>query len=332
MVTSAKSIPMMSATSDARRLREGARLLSTFLSAAQTRAVATGRSTGVVIQRQKNNNMASMDLFMAETPPPYIGDGSTSVAMVQWASGATNGTVTFNPQTDPSFTSQRIRPGDMVRFNYRGQLYFLDPNNTLGANPYITTMSGIPIYPTDATNYQSPVANPQTGVPFQIFRQPVKTLDAPAQIVDGAAVDLYYSGVDNNVNGSGQPSTSFPSSGFSAITSPNFFSADTRPIIVTFSPTGALEYVYAMGLGCRPVSGVYFLIGKAQNIPQPPASGGPPTPATPNWTDLDCKWVSISRQTGLVTVSEVRGGSAGPAANFVASRFFAQGGQSSTGN
>ncbi len=310
MVTSAM-IPMMSAASDARRLREGARLLSTFLSAAQTRAVATGRSTGIVIQRQKNNNMASMDLFMAETPLPYIGDAANSTASVSWNSNASppSGMVTF--QNSPSISSQSIRPGDMIRFNYRGQLYLLDYGDT--TNQYVNFSGSVPITPTDPTNYQSPVANAQAAVPFQIFRQPVKTLDAPAQIVDGAAIDLYFSGIDFGGN-----------STFGGITN---FSLDPRPLVVTFSPTGALENVYAQGGVVRPVSGVYFLVGKAQNIPQPSSGTPNPVPATPNWQDLDCKWVSIGRQSGLVTVTEVRS-----ANSVINSRFFAQGGQSATGN
>ena len=74
VILASSLIPIMAAASDARRLREGARLVSSMLADAQTRAIASGRSVGVVIQRNPNNYAEAMDLFLAEVPPPYLGD------------------------------------------------------------------------------------------------------------------------------------------------------------------------------------------------------------------------------------------------------------------
>ena len=73
-------IPVLSSASDARRAREGARVLSTMFASAQTQAAVSGRASAVWIQRLKNssglaiNSAAAMDLFMCEVPPPYLGD------------------------------------------------------------------------------------------------------------------------------------------------------------------------------------------------------------------------------------------------------------------
>ncbi len=60
--------------------------------------------------------------------------------------------------------------------------------------------------------------------------------------------------------------------------------------------------IYAGGLVSRPITGISFLVGKIENIPQGAA------PTTPNWQDPNSQWVFVARQTGLVTTNA----SAGP--------------------
>ncbi len=72
-------IPVMSAASDSRADAQK-RLLGTYISAAQARAVATGRPAAVIIQRMGNNSIAGMEVFLGEVPPPYIGDTLNSTA------------------------------------------------------------------------------------------------------------------------------------------------------------------------------------------------------------------------------------------------------------
>jgi type II secretory pathway pseudopilin PulG len=295
MVTSA-TIPILQSAAEARRTREGARLLSGFLGNAQTRAVAGGRSVAVIIQPLKNNGNAAMDLYLAEVPPPYIGDSLSSNVTL---SGST---ISFN--SCPSFTSQGIRPGDLIRFNYRGQLYYLDANDSSKA--YLTSTTGIPISPTDPTNTATPQLG--TGVPFQVFRQPVKTYDTPGQLLDGAAIDLNFSGIDQNAVG--------------------YVAGGPGPISVTFSPTGSLDMIYAGGLVSRPITGISFLVGKIENIPQGAA------PTTPNWQDPNSQWVFVARQTGLVTTNAVSVTPRGnpPVTNVYTSRYIGQSGQNQGGN
>ncbi len=355
VILTSSMIPIMSSASDARRCREGARLVSTMLSAAQTRAVANGRSAGVLFQPMKNNPYACMEMYLVEVPPPYTGDtygylaqinvttsGTTITATVTINDGTATGTPTFAGMpmtTDPTTTQRLLRPGDLIQFNYprdSSPAYYV--LNAVDSNPYITSNS---MSPNTMTLSPSPIGQapwppPTTtggGVPFRIVRQPLKTSDPPAQLADGAAVDWYFSGVDlapPQGPPSGATSTNYPemsnifgargtaTTGGGAL-GPAAMANTCGPVIVTFNATGNLEQVYysccypASTSGTapyfyqgRPLSGAYFLVGKIEKISQLPT--GPiqnDASNPPNYQDGDARWVAITRQSGLVTTTEV---------------------------
>ncbi len=349
VILSSAMIPIMSAASDSRRLREGARSVAAMLASAQSRAISSGRSVGVLFQRMKNNPAASMELYLVEVPPPYSGDDAGYTATIG-QNGTTATIMGANGSGTPTFgglpVNQQvlIRPGDLIRFNYRGQLYVVNYGDT--TNPYLRSNT-FNITPTDPTaSYPPATPAGSAGVPFQIYRQPLKTVDPPVQLSDGAAVDLYFSGIDLA-----------PANSNSATTSSVFgtlgLSSSSSPVIITFSSAGTLEQVYysagaypaASGNAqVRPIAGVYLLVGKVERIPNPLVSPNltftPPNPA-PNYQDSDCRWVSVTRQSGLATAAEVAlvPGSSAPGAtlsaqdiiNIMQSRRYASGNQSSGG-
>lgn len=73
MITSI-TVPVVAPHAQGRRIREGARMLSTFINAGRTRAIETGRPAGVWIERMPNLPEASNMVFLAEIPPVYCGD------------------------------------------------------------------------------------------------------------------------------------------------------------------------------------------------------------------------------------------------------------------
>jgi prepilin-type N-terminal cleavage/methylation domain-containing protein len=377
VILTAAMIPVMSVASDARRLREGARLVSTMLASAQSRAISSGRSVGVLFQPMKNNPYACMEMYMVESPQPYSGDASGYRAAIDSSRGTVtlnDGTITGGKFGRPTFSGvfmadkndssnppnqTLIRPGDLIQFNYRGQMYVLNfGDNTPYAMSNDRNTSDSPnwqciltITPTDPSA-SLPPSTPagSTGVPFTIFRQPVKTFDPPAQLSDGVAVDWFFSGVNlaapqpppgatektypNNVIPSPAWNESYPTPGYQA---PMFGACGTiapsagippapgpagmsnicGAVVVTFAPSGSLDQVYyscyyrsssnpntSYSYQSRPLSGVYFLVGKIEKI-QP---GGPTQgDATnlPNYQDPDARWVTVTRQSGLPTTAEV---------------------------
>jgi hypothetical protein len=308
------AIPLMSAASDSRRMREGARLLSTYLSSAQARAIATGRTTAVIIQRPANNSNISMEVYLAEVPPPYMGDTLNANAKISGSPPS----VTVTLPSD--YGASLVRAGDIIRFNYRGAYFGI----------VSATSGNLSITPTDPTRvndpnvYPPPTQSGGSGVPFQVFRQPIKTSDAPAVLPDGAVIDLNYSGIDqySQTNPSGTGST--------------FADTTTNPVVITFAPSGTLDFVYAFKTAFRPLTGVYLLIGKVEQTPIPTSTSGVfIQPQKPNYLDGDSRWVFISRQSGLPTTTENAyvqpTGPTPTAADVNSARRFATSAQNSTG-
>jgi type II secretory pathway pseudopilin PulG len=355
VILASSMIPIMSAASDARRCREGARLVSTMLSSAQTRAISSGRSAGVLFQPMKNNPYACMEMYLVEVPPPYSGDDAGYTARITFDSttktyfatilAAGGGVPTFGgiQMSQNQANNQRlIRPGDIIKFNYRGQTYVLNYGD---ANPYVLAADAngtatMTITPTDPTGVYPATTPPNSaGIPFQIFRQPIKTSDPPAQLADGAAVDWYFSGVDlvSTPPPSGStPAMVYPKSriilgalgtvsagaGPPPAPGPAAMSNTCGPLIITFASTGTVEQVYysccypsrADGVPkdapvfyqSRPLSAAYVLVGKIEKISQLPTGPIQNDPANlPNYQDGDARWVSVTRQSGLVTTTEV---------------------------
>ena len=364
VILTSSMIPIMSSASDARRCREGARLVSTMLSGAQTRAISTGRSCGVLFQPMKNNPYACMELYTVEVPPPYGGDDinyratitvnlnttpATGTVQINTGQAGTAGqsSVTYGGlpmTTDPLTTQRMIRPGDMIRFNYRGP-YYIVHDLTTDQNPYITNpSSGTTTNTMGLTElssgdlsllqpFQPTTQNPAGALlPFQILRQPLKTSDPPAQLANGAAVDWYFSGVEFAAarTAFGRNEYELPryelrfrprgtaTTGGGA-PGPAAMANTCGPVILTFNATGTIDQVY---YSCcyplstsgttpyfyqgGPLSGAYFLVGRIEKISQLPT--GPiqnDSSNPPNYQDPNARWVSITRQSGLVTTTEV---------------------------
>ena len=111
-IVTAASIPMLTSGMEQRRVREAARLVSSYISSAKSRAVETGRPSGVMIQRYTPAAITAsggggglqslpgyaMSLVMVDIPAPYSGDttGSMAIVSTQLISGINYGTAYNN--------------------------------------------------------------------------------------------------------------------------------------------------------------------------------------------------------------------------------------------
>ncbi len=68
------TIPVVAPAMKGRQIREGARMLNTFLNAARNRAIESGRPAGVWLERMPGLREASINVHFAEIPPAYAGD------------------------------------------------------------------------------------------------------------------------------------------------------------------------------------------------------------------------------------------------------------------
>lgn len=306
MIT-AVTIPAVAPSIQQRRQREAARLVSSYISAARSRAMEIGRSVGVVIQRFNPGQASSsggggsgtlqpysMSLSIAEAPPPYAGDATNSTVKVTTSS-------TYMGQLSVVFTdnwtAQSIRVGDGIRFNFQGPIYYFDSYNTTatgstvitGGSPWtvgplaqvqehlLTTLkidSGDIWFTNQVVMAPLALQSGTVAVPYQIFRQPAtSSAVAPLQVPEGIVIDLTRSGMSSETGG--------------------IFLGASNPII-SFTPTGRVDMVYD-GLPLRATGSIFLLLGRPEQVN---------LAATTNLADPNSLWVAIGYQSGHVLTAE----------------------------
>jgi prepilin-type N-terminal cleavage/methylation domain-containing protein len=258
------------------RVREAARLLNAFLAGAQARAAELGRPVAVYIEpydRDQNRRVA-FQVFHAESPPPYAGDTTAAVATI--GDNATSASLSGASL----LTALNVGEGDLIRFDYKGHFY------------EITTASvGSVTFKTDSTKgIESPPPTGSTGVPYQIFRKPIKTVSSPLDIPEPLAIDIKNSGMG---------------------LSEQFDIGQGDPIIISFAPSGGIHRVYGQveesdQQAHKPTDAVHLLIGWADKAP------GPPDTVESNLDDGSTRWVSVGHVTGRITTTENKAGDNAP--------------------
>ncbi len=311
------AIPAMRPALDGRRVREAARAINVYLGTARSRAIETGRPCGVILRRFDGQPECAMVLEQAEVPPPYGGDMLDAVARLQLA--APDGILSV-PHVHAVLTGclnpGLVRTGDLVQFNHQGPYYrivgpdvdadtILDDTVATGDHLELAvdyTQGNLLPWP-DGTATPTLWSAP---MPYEIIRQPVKSVAAPLQLPASTVVDLQWSGSDSLLR-LGWPG-----------------SLDTHPVFVMFSPTGALDrIVYThvdttvvphtlTPMNVRVTEPICLLVGKREQVSQPlgdPAGGD--DEALANWQILSNLWVTLNPQTGLVISSQNAGYTSG---------------------
>lgn len=328
ILLTAIAIPTVGPLLKGREVREASRTVSAFFTQAQTRAIELGRPVGVAIVRDEASLDAGVQLYLCETPPAYAGLSELDRAVVELVDGTGLMLVGFRDNlTDQPSTllpPNMFRIGDTIRLGVRGPLYQL-----AAANPAVqsdqTSLSKLNDPQTGFLPMQNSLplrlAPMQTGdhpplpafrfdgaayradLPFQIYRQPVKTSDAPVQLPPGAVIDLSVSGYEGDV----------AFSQFYAQQS----SGDVPygDVIISYEPDGSIGGVYAGGRMIPPRSSpIYLLLGKQQKTAavgmtlwQQATTGGTAPPDEPvfNVHDPDSLWMKLEPTTGLTTTSEL---------------------------
>jgi prepilin-type N-terminal cleavage/methylation domain-containing protein len=285
MVTAA-AIPMMAPALQNRRMREAARLASSYISGARARAIQNGRDVGVMIERFQGRPYA-ITLSYVEVPPPYSGESAQSTCKCTSISGAT---VTLTMQN--GFNAALVREQDQIQLNYQGPFYSI-----ISVTP--PTVTAVLLNATAATRLPWNPASP--SVPYQILRQPVRSSAAPLQLPDSIVIDLMFSG-------------SAPSAIWGDTTIPVANWSTTPPVpfnpVIVFTPGGSVSYLATPNL-TRPIGPVYLLLGRRElmaDVTKLQVDENINDPNTPNPKNLylENRWITIGYQTGLVTTSEVR--------------------------
>jgi Tfp pilus assembly protein FimT len=187
MITTA-TVPVVAPHVQGRRIREAARMISTFVNAGRSRAIETGRPAGVWIERMPNVPEASNMLFFAEIPQVYAGDFLDSRAEL-CVVGRQTGTSTWPNTSDQEFyniviprnrnsynadiwsippssasvgTHQLVRELDLIKFEGFDRFYTLRIHNNLAVpnsqqRQWWYLLKGINAKTANATKYTNEV-------------------------------------------------------------------------------------------------------------------------------------------------------------------------------
>ena len=311
-------------TAEARRSREAARAVSSFVAKAQSRAVGRREWSGFMLAATNTtSSLAAIDLFLADVPPVYRGDTVPAVLTI------TNSTATTRTASSPTAIASLPTIGgtnDLIRFDGRGPYYQIDHDPTPG--PAITGTSvrfefrGSSSGADESAGFQRHNTPwPPSGIPlaFELLQQPVPA-GSPLTLTEGRVVDLRWSGV-------GPPTLTVGSLTFSgssyrpfSITSTGTMATAGASTAVLFDGTGRLrQAIVRSGASVRrmAITGpVFLLVGRADRVGQPPSASLDPANDTlgANWQYSDSWWVAIDPATGVVKTAEC---AANAAANLV---------------
>ena len=283
-------LPRLRPVMESSKLRESARQVNAYFSMAQSLAGERGRPVGVQIERQLGSKGAFL-LSLVEVPMPYSGDTINARAEISSGGSAR----LKGAQLYPTSPRPRAQVGDYVRFNYQGAYY---PIASVSATSIRFESDGFAALP-------APTVAGAVGVPFQIYRRPVKSSVSPLELTAPTAIDL-------SASGHGLAS--------------NQFNQTDLPIVITFAPGGRLDRIYQDGAPLRPEGPVFLLVGRSNQLPGAAGAGAKDKPF--NMLDPGSIWVAVNHRTGLTTTaSNGTDGSAGAPSDLASLRQFALRGQ-----
>ena len=270
-------LPALSTTTEARRSREAARSVSSYVAKAQSRGIGRPEWAGLWLTPPASIPSAnfSIDLYLADVSPLFRGNTSSAVV-----SGSASGAAFILTSGSLQSLTPTVNTGDLVRFDGQLPWYeYVDPTT-------------IRLRDSGADNVNQTLLNtpwPAIAVPhtFEVLRQPIRA-GSPMTIADGRCVDLAWSGC-----------------GGSTAASYRRFGTSPGPIAVLFDGTGRLRQLFYGGARYPVVGPVYLLIGRTDRAGN---SAGVLNTADDsigaNWQYSDSYWIAIDPVTGVAKTAE----------------------------
>ena len=290
-------LPSLATSAESRRTRETTRMVSSFISKAQGRAIGRQEWSGLkLVATNTTTSLAAIDIFLADVPDAYRGDTTSAALTIATAPISTSATAVPASAGDIStiVTPVGIQAGDPIRFDGRGTLYEVTA-------PIATT--AIKFRLRENLNGKEDMGQtlhntfwPALNVPhtFEIYRQPQPS-GLPLTLASGRAVDLSWSGFGPpQANGIANTYQTFSTLGGPGISTS-----------ILFDSTGRLRQV-VIGAGRYAVTGpVFLLVGRADRAGQVYGVLNTNDDSLgANWQYPDSYWIAIDPQTGLVRTSE----------------------------
>ena len=271
-------LPALSTSADARRTREAARIVSSYIAKAQSRAIGRTEWSGFWLTTPISNPSAnfSMDLFLADVPSVYRGDsttttvtGSPSGSVFIITSGSLTGTV--------SGTS-----GDLVRFDGQPPWFAYHNATTIELRNGSGSSENV-----NQTLLNTPWPAANTPHRFEILRQPIRA-GSPLTIADGRGIDLSWSGF-----------------GGSNLATYSTFGASPGSVAVLFDGTGRLRQLFFNSNRVSISGPVFLLVGRTDRAGNSAAVlSATDDSVGANWQYSDSFWIAIDPLSGVAKTAE----------------------------
>jgi prepilin-type N-terminal cleavage/methylation domain-containing protein len=303
-------LPNLANTAESRRTREAARVVSSFVSSAKSRAIGRREWSGFALVPTGDGSNRALEVFYAETPPVYTGDTVDATLTI------TGSTATTRTASDSVSIASYLELGgqadDLIRFSGRGPWYQIDHNPVPGPPITPTSVRFEPRGFASGANEDmgQEVRNtpwPPSGAPltFEIERQPVLTGD-PLQLGEGRCVDLQWSGfgpANINLYRRFSRRTTGANAPVARVTVLFDSIGRVRQIvtrfIITTSPTATYTSERFTATGQ-----ILLLIGRADRVANAEQTGLLDDSNGANWQYGDSFWVAIDPFSGVAKVAE----------------------------
>lgn len=300
-------LPNIAANGEARRGREAARLVSSFIAGAHARAIGRREWAGFALIASGTASYAAIDLVHTDVPPLYRGDRVPSLVTIS-GTGATTRYVTWSNAELAYSGTVGVASGDLIRFGGGARWYELSATPSAMVTGSVSFRLRGDMSNATEDSGEQPHNTPwpaAASVPFEILSKPVRSgglTNLPAD----RAVDLYWSGY-------GPPSVSGSAAymPFQVASSGTATAGATTSIL--FDGTGRIRQIQVQSGGAAPVrrtvtGSVFLLVGRVDRVAQPynSAGGGGSGDDTKgaNWQYPDSYWIAIDPFSGATKAAE----------------------------
>ncbi|MDG2408408.1 MAG: prepilin-type N-terminal cleavage/methylation domain-containing protein [Pirellulales bacterium] len=276
----AVAVPVIRPPVDARSVKEAARMVSTALASARTKAIETGQSCGIEFTPLGGDPSQVGTLHICRVTAPYEG---------------TDGVIAEDPLDSGSYTfeglhtnkisvpSNVLHRGGWLRFDYQGKKYLVQANSS----------DPITLDPAPATGAPTDAAGDPLGVDFQFYPAPRKSSLTPIQLPSRAVVDMGLSGLGDT------------------------YGLTATPVSMIFTPTGEVERLYSTAADGTLQSvaieePLHLLIGKpgktqyTADASDAEYENDEDAREDNNLLDGDNIWVTVDPRTGAIRSTEIR--------------------------
>jgi prepilin-type N-terminal cleavage/methylation domain-containing protein len=304
-------LPNIAATTESRRSREAARMLTSFIAKAQSRALGRREWSGfMLVATNTTSSFVATDLFLAEVPPVYRGDtvpalltiSTTTSGSTRLATG-TNGQLTLSGSL-----GARVTKNDLIRFDARNPWYELAADATATSVTFRvrgiltgTAKTAANAEGAGQTEHNTPWPSAGLPLPFEILRQPVAS-GSPFSLPEGRVIDLAWSGYGPPQLGAYMPlQTGTMGVATAGATSTLLYDGTGRLRQIQVSRGSTLNRLTVTGP-------VFLLLGRADRAAQAysAAVGGSDDSIGANWQYADSYWIAIDPFTGIAKSAECK--------------------------